>query len=515
MLNYNDHLLLKRNISDNIDIKSTITAIMCNISAYSDNNECYTYKGIINVIIEPLQREDSIKVIISNSQFDHMTQRILYINDNSNTTKCIIRIISCTFKSIVNDKYNALIEVEVPLFTTTLIFLKCKFHNNTVRGSLVSVTDYHYSNTNFAAHRNVMCTSITFSKCNFTQNSGTVLYLSSFNQPNLSVSFIYIGLDLNYWLDTYVEGIMFRIYNLVVHIHGPFNILNNIALWSSLMEFNSCTMYITGPITISDNMAGNIIFLHSCTTLFQGPITISSNSANSVMLLEASDVTFSKKIIFISNKSIKIITIEAEYPYIKVMQHANITFASNVYSLALYFIAFIKYNNPYPFCVFQYTVAKDILSTVKSEDYTITFSNNIRKNHQLTNRCTLTFVHFTSHCKWINSSVFHGHNPGLINQKIIQLDQDQEQINHHTFICPSNLQSHYDCGIDTLGYVYPGQKLRVTLFTPCSGNTSVVFAETHNKLLPSTACKIAHQTELLIVSIITQEQSLYYCFRQH
>ena len=45
--------------------------------------------------------------------------------------------------------------------------------------------------------------------------------------------------------------------------------------------------------------------------------------------------------------------------------------------------------------------------------------------------------------------------------------------------------------------MYPGQKLRVTLFTPCCGNTSVVFAETHNKLLPSTACKIAHQTELL------------------
>ena len=61
----------------------------------------------------------------------------------------------------------------------------------------------------------------------------------------------------------------------------------------------------------------------------------------------------------------------------------------------------------------------------------------------------------------------------------------------------SNLQSHYDCGIDTLGIAYPGQKLQVTLFTPCSDSTSVVFAETHNKLLPSTACKIAHQTELL------------------
>ena len=35
------------------------------------------------------------------------------------------------------------------------------------------------------------------------------------------------------------------------------------------------------------------------------------------------------------------------------------------------------------------------------------------------------------------------------------------------------------------------------LRTPCSENTSVIYAETHNNLLPSTACKIAHQTELL------------------
>ena len=96
--------------------------------------------------------------------------------------------------------------------------------------------------------------------------------------------------------------------------------------------------------------------------------------------------------------------------------------------------------------------------------------------------------------------MFYGHDPGLINQQIIQTNfSGQKQINHHTFICILSSQFQYDCAIDTLGPVYPGQKLQVELSTPCTyrGESSVVYAETHNNLLPSTACRIAHQTELL------------------
>ena len=171
----------------------------------------------------------------------------------------------------------------------------------------------------------------------------------------------------------------------------------------------------------------------------------------------------------------------------------------NEYSRLISYESNIKYNNPYPFCVFQYTVAKGNLSTVKPEDYAIIVNGNdwrFMKFHKLATECMLTFVHYTSHCKWINTSVFYGHNPGVINQQIIEIDQDHKQINHHTFMCLSNLQSHYDCGIDSLGTVYPGQTLQVQLFTPCSDNP-VVFAETHNNLLPRTACKIVHQTEML------------------
>ena len=132
---------------------------------------------------------------------------------------------------------------------------------------------------------------------------------------------------------------------MAVHIHGPVNISNNI-LQYSIMEFYSCILLITGPITISRNTAVNVNVLRNC-TLFQGQINISENYVDSIMSFKTSDVSFDEKIIFISNKCINIITIESEYPYIKVMQHANITFASNEYLHDLIvFGSNMKHNNP-------------------------------------------------------------------------------------------------------------------------------------------------------------------------
>ena len=50
-------------------------------------------------------------------------------------------------------------------------------------------------------------------------------------------------------------------------------------------------------------------------------------------------------------------------------------------------------------------------------------------------------------------------------------------------------------------WVFPGQTLQTELFMPCSTNISILYAETHNILLPDSSCKIAHQTEL--ISVIT------------
>ena len=106
--------------------------------------------------------------------------------------------------------------------------------------------------------------------------------------------------------------------------------------------------------------------------------------------------------------------------------------------------------------------------------------------------CTLSFHHFTFHCKWIPTAVFYDHGSGAINQQIIHLHHNIN-LQHSTILYYSNFSF-----TNTLGPVCPGQVLQVELFMPCSDyNHSILYAETHSILLPTSACKIDHQNELI------------------
>ena len=123
-----------------------------------------------------------------------------------------------------------------------------------------------------------------------------------------------------------------------------------------MILIESCDILTSGKITLSHNTAfgKNIMSLKSCSVLFKGLITISNNYlTDSIMLFERSDTTFDNKIMFASNSCDKIITVKSvdkEYPYIKIMQHASVTFFDNKYSDNLLTIESNNDNNhPYPF----------------------------------------------------------------------------------------------------------------------------------------------------------------------
>ena len=161
--------------------------------------------------------------------------------------------------------------------------------------------------------------------------------------------------------------------------------------------------------------------------------------------------------------------------------------------------------NVFPYCVFQYiTLTSDVAEL--SRFYVIHFSGNklltndkstfYPKNAHDYNINLYNFFHYLSHCKWLPTAVFKGHNPGDINQQIIQVDGHQ-WVDHKTICyCPRN--EDYNCTVDLLGPVYPGQLLQVDLCIPQEDDRdSIVYVETHANSLPSSACKIAHQTELI------------------
>ena len=182
------------------------------------------------------------------------------------------------------------------------------------------------------------------------------------------------------------------------------------------------------------------------------------------------------------------------------MQNANVTFLDNQYYKDLLMFELNNDNNhPYPFCIFQYVSAGANTLTITPADYTIIFNENFlidSTDTTIHTECTLCFKRFTSDCKWLPRSVFYDQNPGLINRQIIQINH--EKVRHHAFICLTDLKLYGNCTTDILGPMYLGQTLQIEIFALCSDDTnSIIFAETHNNLLPPTACKIAHQTELL------------------
>ena len=309
----------------------SITTIQ-NIS-YNFNSVGCTNRGIIYVYVEAYQIVDSIEIIISNSQFNNviMSQPIIRIkDDHSETISCMICIINCTFESIsVSD--TPMITITLPKFNTALIFVNCGFHycdgSEEYLVEIIVTLDMNF--------RNVICTDIAFNKCNFSNNNGGLLTFRNVLHSYCNLNILFEG--PTYISDNRISSASANVLNLIyidnmtVYIYGPINISNNI-VHNDIMVFHSCKVFINGPVTISSNVAfeKNIMLLQFCYVFFQGPITISHHyNTDSIILCSPCRITFDKQIMFISNICDEIINIKLQHTYIKVLQNANITFLTN------------------------------------------------------------------------------------------------------------------------------------------------------------------------------------------
>ena len=254
----------------------------------------------------------------------------------------------------------------------------------------------------------------------------------------------------------------------------------------------------------------NIIFINNMNVYFSGPINIFRNYCiASVINILSCNITFKGKIKFDANYCKYVISIDT---YLTVIEYTNITFVNNRYEDQLISIKYdTLYYQPHPFCLFQYVTNKSN-ATTKSllTNYIIVIYHNylVSITRQSLPQCSVSFCHFTSHCQWLPSVAFHGYNPEAINKQIIQYDN--RDCDHHTHLCYCSKIRKHNCSIDTLGTVYPGQTLQTNLCNMCSNdNSSVLYAEVRDVNLPTTACKITHQSQLINV-ISTNSNTVNY-----
>ena len=474
--------------------------------------------------IDILLSNYSVTVMISNSNFWSMHQTIIHIDSELYTTHNAISINNCNFDD--NELYYAryviapLIKITLSHFNAALTLSNCNFHRN--EGTfIVQLTLEEFDHFKYKFPINTSChfaSNITVNHLVYYENRGQILSLDGSKlAPCMNSVFIeHINMHWNTNYD-YDNHIVIYIQNLIVHINGHLNMLVNegntvMSVESSHISFNShvslthnvadnimifqsSDVLFNGKVIISKNKA-SIMHMYSCNIMFNASVDIYSNTGqcNHIIHFHFCNILFSKNISITSNTCKQIIVLKShkELAYIKILEYSNITFTHNHYDTLIAIDIDTNYNHPYPFCLFQYVTLQN--TSTKSQNtshYTIIINDSFLYD------CKFSLLHFTSHCQWIPSAAFCGNNPVIINRQIIQIDY---KLQHTAILLCSNFS------INTLGPVYPGQMLQVELCMPCSDNKSVLYAETHNTLLPQSACKIAHQTEL--VNFITNNSKI-------
>ena len=357
---------------------------------------------------------------------------------------------------------------------------------------------------------------LIFISCLFNENNNISPLLSI---EEIDFNSAYINNKLEVVSDNY--GCRFPSY---IHIRNC-SFLNNTGKLMNIhgIKMSECPiqLLLTGPFKIINTQShsykfGDIISIYHANVNIIGEASFENNSlARNILFFDNCMVTFHESISFIRNEDCyQIITLHSEFPYIKVMENTRILFHHNVvdYNIRIKKEDYITY----PVCVFQYiystTISKNVSLHALFSDYSISFHDNggllLLPTNEVDFSIKLLINYYTFHCKWLPEAIFYGYHPGDINKQIIHTDD--KQIYKHTRVCYCFMNNTYDCSLDLLGPVFPGQVLQVDFCVPHESDNVESFAlyvDTHSKFLPSSACKVAHQSQM--INTITNSSKTY------
>ena len=441
-----------------------ITLIFWNWQLYTENkhffiinqinissHNCYnSYPVGVHILIRV---KGELIITIINSLFHKLDHTALTINSRSYGNNTAL-VENCTFAQNEAthdiDRYlyslRPLINIVLLHINNSVSFKQCKFTKNYNDHYLIMAAITHHDKS-FGP-----LTNISFMRCQFTKNIAELL---NFRASNHRASLFIIG--------------PFLLANTVVHSYQK---------GSNIITITRMNVHIIGPIVISSNQAISILRFESCDVLLHGYILLKSNNCEEVIHLQLT--------------------------YIKMMENTNITLFKNEHRYKLIEIEYSNEHKLYPLCTFQFVAHRNTTAASPSH-YSINLIDNLSSNlywywvsvnieHR--KKCTFSYYHFTPHCRWIPNAAFHNFNPKIVYQQIIKF-RGTNLTYHEICHCPQN--GSVDCSVDTLGPVYPGQKLQLQLCTPCNDEQSILYAEVSSIHLPNSTCKIASEIETNVI----------------
>ena len=430
--------------------------VMNRINMISDRSKCYRNGPVglhIDITIIVLE---NLTITLTNSLFYNLDHTALTVISQCNGYNKVV-IENCTFENnYILISYEEFFATQRPLIdilsahsNKSISFKQCNFkgnyHANIFIKILVKANKQCY--VNLISQRCIgPTTNITFEMCQFTENSVSELI--------------------------------------------------NIDNYSSSCKTN---ILIIGPSHFTKTLCGHykhkqydVLSIYKMTVNIIGPVVIASNHAETVMRLENCDITFYNNITYKSNNGAQIIYLK--FSWIKIMENTNITLLKNRYKYRLIVIDYPEYNlNPQ--CLFQFVTLRNT-TTASPAQYSVNIIDNICLPKRIYPKevCLFSLYHFTPHCKWIPTAAFRGYiNPKVIYQQIVKTNSPIFTYE----ICHCSHNGSNNCSVDTLGPVYTGQMLQVELCTPFNDKPSTLYAEVNSIHLPTSACKVAPQTEII------------------
>ena len=444
--------------------------------------------------------------IMGNSYFDHIEcfdkMHLLYNETQTNKDHHILLMSDCTATkiklSVVQGSYKVTVKIADTLLHNTehkptddpliyvdelgfneVMLINCQFIKNVYTDHLLL----------FSSSSNG---SVKFINCQFINNVNfyTMVYITMHNimqvSPRRYVKPALIKLHLNVRLE--FENCRFYANSeheaQIVQAHGSGTNPATVVIKNT--TFSYYTTETTNPyqnwfnadmLDLSFIYLSNSILLLETSVFFNNittPNGIISLKGNSTIIVSGS-VEFSHNIgqdlINFYNNSIK-------YIIMKENSVINITY-NDVWLFFATKRTGTRYQ--YPFCLFQYFSNNSAsLVTIDKRNFLIRFYNNQCK--QAPRLSCYDYMPLT-HCLWLPQSIFNHTIPLQVNSKYMQFINNSGiynllQIAEQSSLCVCTNELHYDCHIDDLGNLYPGQTLTTFLYHDRVDTTNAVVVKT-------------------------------------
>ena len=273
------------------------------------------------------------------------------------------------------------------------------------------------------------------------------------------------------------------------------------AMYTVFIKNTSFRVYTVSKVyqRLPLSFSRNFITLSHTTLLLEDSVVFSNiTTPSSVISLKGnSTIIISGSVEFSHNHAHDLINFydnERKYIIMKECSIINIS-NNNVQSLFTTSPTLAKY--PYPDCLFQYF--SNSANTLQKRKFLIKFNTN-HCNQDLRLDCYNYMP--VIYCLWLPQSLFNNAIPLEVNSKYMQFNNNSgtyklSQIIKQSSLCVCTNELHYDCHINNLGYLYPGQTLTVSFYPRKADAINAVVVKTDIDQQHVTPCIVLDISENL------------------